>query len=393
MAFDWAIHTNTKALFLQLDFEKAFDRVNLNYIWANLSEMGLGGIFLQLMKGLILGGTVKIHINGQFFEDIILSRGVCQGCPLSPLLFAISMQPLLAYIQGERQHGRMVGLQISPSLQICERLFANDVGILILATKSHFQEVEECIHLYERAFGAKLNLRKSLALPIGFSVISSWLQAKGCIFYKPGEISRYLGAPIGYQVQQSKLLDYCLNYVSKRIASWKGKHVSFPRCIILIRKILSAILVYHMMYMRLSKTAAHKLQQLFKDLLWGFAKNGRCKMPLIAWERITRPKKQGGLDIRLSYFQGVALLARWASHIISNPTFEWTTLFLTIILAFKWCHSRTLRRNGYTLKDKLLFGQPLSFVGCHYIAGLWQAWAHLRSLLTFNFSQGYILAR
>lgn len=36
------------------------------------------------MQGLILDGTVKTHINNQFFEEILLSRGVYQGCPLSP---------------------------------------------------------------------------------------------------------------------------------------------------------------------------------------------------------------------------------------------------------------------------------------------------------------------
>lgn len=62
-------------LFLHLYFKKAFDRVDFEYIWATLAAIGLGGTFLTLMKGLIIGGSVKIHINGQFSEPIPLERG------------------------------------------------------------------------------------------------------------------------------------------------------------------------------------------------------------------------------------------------------------------------------------------------------------------------------
>lgn len=100
LAFDhWEKLHNLQCLFLKLDFEKAFDRVNFEYIWATLIAMGLGGKFLLLIKGLVLGGSVKIHVNGLFSEDIALDRGVRQGCPLAPLLFALSTQPLLVFLR------------------------------------------------------------------------------------------------------------------------------------------------------------------------------------------------------------------------------------------------------------------------------------------------------
>lgn len=46
-------------------------------------------------------------------------------------------------------------------------MFVDDLGILIPARQNSFQEVKECIALYEQAFGAKLNLRKSRVILIG----------------------------------------------------------------------------------------------------------------------------------------------------------------------------------------------------------------------------------
>lgn len=71
-----------------------------------LEAMGLGGRFLMLVKGLIIGGMVKIHVNGLFLEEIKLDQGVCQGCPLAPLLFALITQPFLGFLQEERLHGK-----------------------------------------------------------------------------------------------------------------------------------------------------------------------------------------------------------------------------------------------------------------------------------------------
>lgn len=39
---------------------------------------------------LVSNGSSKVHINGLFNEDIPLDRGVRQGCPLAPLLFALA---------------------------------------------------------------------------------------------------------------------------------------------------------------------------------------------------------------------------------------------------------------------------------------------------------------
>lgn len=52
----------------------------------------------------------KLHINGLRSEAILLGRGVRQGYPLSPLLFAISTQPLMSFMDLELENGRLTEL-------------------------------------------------------------------------------------------------------------------------------------------------------------------------------------------------------------------------------------------------------------------------------------------
>lgn len=196
------------------------------------------------------------------------------------------------------------------TLCIYERMFVDDMGILIPTISTSFQEVKSCIALYKMASRAKLNIHKSIMIPIGFSQIPSWLQEKGCKLLEQGEITRYLGASLGYLVPQVKLLDYYINKLSKRIASWKEKNISFAGKIILIRQVLAAIPIYHRMASYFMTTASNQIQHLCKDFLWGFNEAGQRKIPLISQEIIARPRIQGGLAIRNILAQGTMLLDR-----------------------------------------------------------------------------------
>lgn len=128
--------------------------------------MGLGGIFLKLVKGLLSSASSKVHVNGSFTHEIPLTRGVRKGYPLSPLLFALSTQPLMDYIQQKLEVGKIEGIKVKEGLTICHRLFADDVGIFIPTTENNFKKLKEILLLYELASGAKLNLSKSVIIPL-----------------------------------------------------------------------------------------------------------------------------------------------------------------------------------------------------------------------------------
>jgi hypothetical protein len=64
LAKGWADDTNAPTLSFELDFSKAFNQVNFEYLGKQFKQVGLGGKFLQLVKGLVIGATTKIIVNG-----------------------------------------------------------------------------------------------------------------------------------------------------------------------------------------------------------------------------------------------------------------------------------------------------------------------------------------
>lgn len=108
---------------------------------------------------------------------------------LAPMLFAITMEPLLSFLKEQWNASRMMGIQILQILHLYECMFVDDMGILITTTQQCFSEVEESISLYGKAFEEKLNILKSKVNPIGFTTIPQWFADKGYTIIQQGKIT------------------------------------------------------------------------------------------------------------------------------------------------------------------------------------------------------------
>lgn len=88
-----AKHTGSPCVFLSTDTEKAFDRVNWTFMFAVLRHMGFGEQMLQWISSVYSAPQASVKANGVFSEPFSISNGTRQGCPLSPMLFALSLEP------------------------------------------------------------------------------------------------------------------------------------------------------------------------------------------------------------------------------------------------------------------------------------------------------------
>lgn len=117
----------TPSLIISLYAEKAFDRVEWKFLFATLKRFNLGPKFIDLIKLLYASPQATVTTNGLTSKPFDIERGTRQGCPLSPLLFALVIEPLAESI---RQCQHLFGITVGDEEHRIS-LYADDVRINI----------------------------------------------------------------------------------------------------------------------------------------------------------------------------------------------------------------------------------------------------------------------
>ncbi|KAL7852925.1 hypothetical protein SRHO_G00187100 [Serrasalmus rhombeus] len=162
-AICFARDRNIRLLVLNLDFEKAFDRVSHQFLFKVLQKMGFPGRFLGWVGLLYKDINSRILVNGHLSKAITVHSGVRQGCPLSPLLFVACIEPLAQILRKDKW---IKGLDLPGGLTATCTLYMDDVTLLCSDVLTA-QRALDLTDWYGRASGAKLNKGKSEAQLFG----------------------------------------------------------------------------------------------------------------------------------------------------------------------------------------------------------------------------------
>ena len=152
------------ALILKLDLTKAFDRVNWTYIRLLLLQIGVPLVGVNWIMGCITSANFAVIVNGAPSSFFPASRGIRQGCPLSPLLFILVIEGLSLLIADAKRNGLIKGIKISDHLAITHLLFVDDVILFGMGTFEDWIAFKVILDTFCKASGMMINLNKSCFL-------------------------------------------------------------------------------------------------------------------------------------------------------------------------------------------------------------------------------------
>ena len=286
-ALDMINKTNEPAILVSLDQEKAFDRVDHDFMLRVLVKFGFGPNFCRWVKIFYANAFSRILINGALSCPVYLQRGVRQGCPLSPLLYVLVSEVLSNQIRKNRQIEGFL-LPGAGGLRFTISQYADDATSILKSEKSlcHLLRV---VHKYELGSGAKLNTTKSEAMWLG-----RWRTNGDSPFgLKWVNKMRILGVFFsnGLVCVDDDNWREKLNKLSSVLGLWKQRDLSFIGRAMIVN-VLGASRLWHVAKVIPPPSWVH---DNFKSIVWPFV--WKSKMECVSRERCCAPLESGGLNI------------------------------------------------------------------------------------------------
>ncbi|XP_059074808.1 secreted RxLR effector protein 78-like [Cryptomeria japonica] len=139
---DWAnVSRKNVAMFL-LDFEKAYDRVEWEFILMMLEAFGFLVEFCKWVKILLKDASAQVDINGSLTQVIKLSRSIRQGCPLAPTLFVIVSDVMYYILRDHTISPKIGGVILPDGSELINTQFVDDTTLFVELTKQNMEALE-----------------------------------------------------------------------------------------------------------------------------------------------------------------------------------------------------------------------------------------------------------
>ena len=102
-----------------IDFRRAFDSVPHGALFSLIEGLGYDRSTCELLRGLYRRVRCFPVVHGDTGLSFVLQRGIRQGCPVSPSLFALYLEPLARWVK--LHHPKVPAL-----------LYADDLAFLVI---------------------------------------------------------------------------------------------------------------------------------------------------------------------------------------------------------------------------------------------------------------------
>ena len=175
-------------LLLFLDFERAFDTLELPFLYKTLRHFDFGPILINWIKVFyadIESCTLNNGWTSNFFQ---FSRDVRQGCFLSPYLFVLAVEIMA---EAFRKNARVKGIVINGK-EIKFSQYADDTTFVLNGSEESLKESLNLLDTFGKVSGLRLNRTKTEALWIDSKARSDLKLCRERHFKWPKERSRLL---------------------------------------------------------------------------------------------------------------------------------------------------------------------------------------------------------
>ena len=306
----YAEHKDIPVALVSLDNEKAFDRVERNFIYKTLLKYNFPTHVVRWFEIIYTDIHSKIMVNGAFTRDISVDRGVRQGCPLSMLLYVLSLEPLIYKINS---NPLIRGISLpNINTQVKNVQHADDTTAIITTALS-YKYLEQEHNKFGKISGSKTN------------------QDKTEIF-----TTRFIeGLPLEFQKDRIKVFGFyfgktavetcfeeCFGKMENTVKLWTCARLNIFKKVTVIQTFLVSQLQYILKIYPIDSNNLQKFNQLIFQFLWS------SKAEKLKRDTMTRQTIHGGLSMPNLKFRSEANFIQLFLKISLCLNQPWAALYI-----------------------------------------------------------------
>eukprot|EP00253_Pinus_taeda_P021309 PITA_21309 len=315
---------------IKLDLANAFDRVNHSFLLNVLKKFGFGARFINWIWACISEPWIAPLVNGRSAGFFKATRGLRQGCPMSPLLFLIQVSVLSFHLNNQMQEQEISGISIARGVQnINHVLFADDTLLLGIASIDSPRKFKETLDEYCMECGSSLNKRKchTYCWNTPPSLINSISRCLGFAASSECSSFKYLGLPIFLKRSYSRDWMLHVEKFKSKLQAWGANWLNMAGKTILIKAVLSSLPLFQFFVILAPKGIIQKMEQYIRHFFWKGGKQNERRFQLIKWETVLKPMMEGGLNFKNLLHQNIAMGAKLIWRLIA-PKLRWAQTVL-----------------------------------------------------------------
>jgi len=314
---DFTSLKNIKGYMLLLDFEKAFDSVNIKFLKRALQAYNFGPRFQQWIEILYYNIESCVTNNGHMSSYFKLSRGIRQGCCISAMLFLVVVELLADYLKSRTD---IKGIPCDNEIFLVSQM-ADDTT-LFLQDKYSIENVLFIMDRFYEHTGLRLNKQKCEVYLLGSCGLSNNEPNEICgVKVKHGTF-KALGIYFGNDNNEIMKMNFYdrLHKFQSLLNMWSQRSLTLKGKITLLKSILLPTILYPCNNLAVPKNFIFQVNSLLFSFLWN------NKPAKVKSSTIISDIQDGGL--RMPYFPVMVQSGKimWIKRLLDDQESKWKIL-------------------------------------------------------------------
>jgi len=322
---DYVEEEDISAIIMSIDYEKAFDSLEWDFIAKTLTFFNFGENLKKWVKMLYTDISSCVVNNGWTTKAFKPSRGVRQGCPMSPYLYILCAEIFAVAVRANADiKGIKIGTETHKIIQ-----FADDTALTLKYEEHTLEETYILLREFALVSGLAINLDKTIIMRIGRIKNSGEILLPQNNVQWTSDSIKLLGIVIPND--RTRIVD--LNYIPKlkkienTIKVWKQRNLTIYGRVQLIKTYLVSQIIYLLSILPAPPLVFIKqLETLLFKFLWN-DKTERIKRSTL---HLAQPK--GGIAMpHLPSFNYAIKLAWLKRYLDKDNSGTWKSLITNIM--------------------------------------------------------------